>query len=1088
MRNTFLLVSIFACVFSATAQKVQTSYLWHMDQPIYWADKSKDKPESKQFAEESQRLKFSGGNLYIGSSVAHPTNDLQDIFSKADRVQAYQNSPRNAVSSIKDLANAGAQLSISAGLMENIQSLGAKNQWGYGSGWMNGYKEAIGWKTSGNFPRLDVVGFTYDHALSPLVSDRTLVKQIQAHQYASNKYYGYVSKGYWPAECAFTERIIKSLATCGIEWSVVANSHLARTLSDYVHPYNINGNIEAPNKADIVAAKGTNWYEGTIDGRGSRLAAPYCYQAHKAQYIDPATGTAYKIDVVPMCNYISYIDGYSGANVSDISTKIEPYSDASHPSLVLLAHDGDNAWGGGSSYYNEAVTSFTHAAANAGYKPTTIQQFLKDNPVPANDMVHVEDGAWVNADSDWGHPQYINWLWPLYSKTNYRFDPNGWTEDARNWAVITATENYVTMAEDLEGGNLRIEKIADGGTTATNAEKAWHFYFGGLNSGFMYYGKAEDMEVKASMTGNIAIDYAKNVINSKQGVDNTAPSVFIPQRFPYNPGSTGFGPTTGYKKINYSSDFDVWTFAYDVSGLANITLKYRTDKDGINSEQSSQNETYAGGSEVDAWQDIAMTRKPLAADPTADPELNFFILPQAKADLCYAEIKNLKDTLVDYYVEAIDTKGNIFRSPIQHVYVGNGDGNNGGTTGNITWTPTAPTSANTITIVSKDATASSKLHWGVNNWTTAIAAYQPTGTTASTGGAVETPFTLVNGVWQVMLGPFNNPTQAVSKINFVINHGSSWDNNGGSDYLINVSAILTDNPLGQNINKNLLENETYTFVGTDFGFSSPKSNTFKGIRIISLPSSGSLKSGSTSVSVGDLITGSDQFTFTAGSLSASFSFKIIDSGDLESDATYTATFTIGSINPPTVITVSFKKPTEWGTSGVNLWAWTGTNTNLFPSWPGVSMTDNGNGVYSYTFAETVTNVNAIFSKNGSPQTVDISAITASTCYEQSGLSGNKLTVKTVDCTSNIQTYQSLLKMNIYPQPATTRFAIELPNIASNDEFQLNIYDMNGKIVRKESFSGNQFIVDRGTLKSGLYLVRITNEKSGIEFSSKLSLK
>ena len=135
------------------------------------------------------------------------------------------------------------------------------------------------------------------------------------------------------------------------------------------------------------------------------------------------------------------------------------------------------------------------------------------------------------------------------------------------------------MAEDLEGNNLRIQYIADGGSAATNAEKAWHFYFGGLNSGFMYYGKAEDMEVKPSLTGNIAIDYALKVIQANPGTDNTAPSVLIPQRFPYNPGSTGFGPTTGYKKVNYSSDFHVWTYAYDVNGLSSVKLKYRTDKD-----------------------------------------------------------------------------------------------------------------------------------------------------------------------------------------------------------------------------------------------------------------------------------------------------------------------------------------------------------------------------------------------------------------------------------------------------------------------------------------------------------------------------
>lgn len=1083
MKCVSLLLFTF-CFFatSITAQKVHTTYLWHMDQPVYWPDYSKDKPESKQFAEESQRLKFSGGNMYPGSAVAHPTNNLEEIFSKSDRVAAYQGVPRDAVGSIKDLTNAGAQISISGGLMDNIRSLGDKNQWGYGSGWMNGYKEAYGWKTSGGFPRLDVINFSYDHAFSPLVSERTLIKEIKAHQYSALKYYGSTSKGYWPAECGFSEHIIKALVACGIEWSIIPNSHLARTLSDYVHPYGMNGNVDAPNPADIVTATGTNWYDGTIDGRGSRIAAPYCYQAHKAQYIDPATGTPYTIDVVPMCNYISYVDGYSGANVGDVSSHVAAFSDAAHPSIVLLAHDGDNAWGGGSSYYNEAVTSFTHASANAGYEPTTIQQFLKDHPVPANDIVHVEDGAWVNADSDWGHPQFINWLWPLYSKSTWRFDPTGWTEDARNWAVVTATENYVTMAEDLEGGNLRIQYVTEGGASATNAEKAWHFYMGGLNSGFMYYGKAEDMEVKESLTGNIAISYAKKVINANSGVDKTPPTVFIPQRFPYNPGATGWGPTTSYKKVNYPSDFDVWTYAYDVNGLTSVTLKYRTDVDG---KVANDNKTYAGGTGMSAWTELAMTRQPMAADPI-DSELNFFILPDAKADLCYAAITGLKDTLVDYYVEAVDAKGNVYKSPIQHVYVGNGD-NVVNPTGNVTWDPTSPSSANTITITCKNATSASKLHWGVNTWTTANAAYWPTGTVASTGGAVETPFTQVNGNWQVVLGPFNNAAQAVTKINFVINHGSTWDNNGGSDYLINVSAVTNDNPTGKSISQTLAVGASYTFATSDFGFSSPKSNTFKGIKIVSLPSTGTLKSGSSSVAVDQLITDVTQLTFTAASSTASFTYKIVDSADLISDATYTATFTVGTT--PTGITVRFKKPTDWGTAGVSIWAWTGTSTNLFSTWPGVAMTDNGNNVYSYTFDASVTSVNVIFSKAGSPQTVDITGITQSTCYESDGLSGVKVNVKVAtSCTSGLLTPETVLKALVYPQPASDRFVVELPNIADQGNFILSILDLSGREIRRETFSGNRAIIERENLKSGLYILHIIGENSGEQFSSKLSLK
>lgn len=1095
--HRFLLNSLaffFISVYSLSAQKVCTTYLWHMDQPDYWADKSIDKPDSKQYVEESQRLKMNGGNMYPGSTVPHPTNDLQSIFNLADRINAYQFTPHDAVNSIKDLPKSGAQLSISGGLMENLQSLGIKNQWGYSPTWMNAYKEANGWKTSGNFPRLDIVCFSNDHALSPLVSDRTLLKQIKVHQYVANKYYGYTSKGYWPAECAFSERIIKTLVDCGIQWSVIANSHLARTLQDYVHPYNITGNIEAPNPADIVTTKGTNWFSGTIDGRGSVLAAPYCYQAHKAQYVDPSTGTVYKIDVVPMCNYISYLDGYGTHGTSDISTNIEPYSNTTQPSIVLMAHDGDNAWGGGSSYYNESVTSFTHAAASAAYEPTTIQQFLTDYPVPSTDIVHVEDGAWVNADSDWGHPQFIKWLWPLYDASTYTFNPDAWNDDARNWAVITATENYVTMAEDLEGGNLRIQYIADGGTSATNAEKAWHFYFGGLNSGFMYYGEAEDMEVKQSLTGNIAINYAQNVINAHSGVDNTPPSVFIPQRYPYNPGSVGFGPTTSYKKVNYPSDFTVWTYAYDVSGLSSVTLKYRTDLTGSHSATDIQHQTYAGGAKLSSWQDIAMTRRPMAADPTNDSQLNFFILPQAKADLCYASIVGLKDTLVDYYVEAVDTKGNIFRSPIQHVYVSDGTGMNGGISGNVSWTPTTPTTVNSITITCKNATSASFLHWGVNAttssgaWTTPNAVYQPAGTVTSTGGAVETPFTQVNGNWQVTIGPFNNPAQAVSTVNFVINLGSNaWDNNSGSNYLITVSPVATNNPTGQNINKTLTTNQSYTFTTADFGFSSPLSNTFKGIKVLTVPTNGSLVINNTPVTTNQLVTDVTQLVYMASTTSGSFTYQIIDSADLVSDATYTATFTVGNVTK--AITVSFQKPSDWGTSGVYLYAWTGTSTAIAGAWPGTAMTDNGNSWYSYTFASSVSNVNVIFSKNGSPQTVDITGVTQSTCYQSSGLSGSKLTVSTATCpTSEVEVSQSVLKAIVYPQPASSRFVVELPNSGNVEQFTLNILDLNGKILRKEVFRGSNMVVERGSLKAGLYVLQITGEKTGLEFTVKLAIK
>ena len=673
MKNIKLLVIAIFLYSGLLAQKVHTSYLWHMQQPNYWPEKSKNNPNRYQTAFESFNLKQSGDPLNIYSDgKSHPLNKLQEIFGKYDRVKAYQYGPKNSVQRLLGLPNGGAQVNYSGCLIENVNSLADAGVWGYSKGWENNFSEAKNWKTSGGQPRMDLTGFTFHHALAPLISERALRMELKTHKIISNQTFGGAySKGFWPAECSFSERIIKVLVQEGFEWSVIANSHLARTLDDYPLAYGTSGvNIDPPNAADKVATKGVNWWNGQIDGRGGTFAAPYTYQAHKAKYVDPETGEEFKMDVVPMADLLSYQNGFSSMGTEEIDKNIAPFSTEEHPTILLLAHDGDNAWGGGDSYYQESVPSFANAAAAKGYNPTTIQQFLSSYPVPEDDIVKVEDGSWVNAANDWGHPQFINWLWPLYNPSTYRFNPNGWTEDARNWAVITAAENYVLTAEDIDG-NVNPAQVINPSNTASSAEKAWHFFLPSLTSGYMYYGKAIDMEVKQTLAGNIAIEHALNVINNKPEEDTTPPSVFIPQRFPYNPGGKGFGPIYGYKEVQNASDFHVWTFAHDINGLASIELKYRTDNDGKNPTTDNVNDTYSGGQGVSSWSSKSMIQKQFPkGNITNDPEIDLFIVPTAIADLCYAEIKGLSNVLVDYYVEATDTKGNVFKTPIQHVFVG----------------------------------------------------------------------------------------------------------------------------------------------------------------------------------------------------------------------------------------------------------------------------------------------------------------------------------------------------------------------------------------------------------------------------------
>ncbi len=456
-----------------------------------------------------------------------------------------------------------------------------------------------------------------------------------------------------------------------------------------------------------------------------------------------------------------------------------------------MAHDGDNAWGGGFDYYNNSVPGLANAAASQGYTPTTIQQFLTDHPVPANDVVRVEDGSWFNAANDWGHPQFINWIWPMYN-TSYRFDPNGWTEDARNWAVLVAAENRVQMAEDLSNG-INIQKVVHPDANASNAEKAWHHLLPGFTSGYMYYGTSLDMEVKQSLAANIATDFADLVINANPTTDNTAPTVFIPQRFPYNPGGMGYGPIYGYQQVQNSSDFHVWTFAYDVAGIQSAVLKYRTDFDGVNPLSNGENETYAGGIGVSAWQSIPMASRNFpTGNVTGNGDVNFFILPDYMANEYYAEIAGLSDTLVDYYVEVTDNQGNITKTPIQHVYVGPSNAGPGANA--IYWTPSNPTYNDTVTIHVPNPPTSGKLHWGVDGWSQADTNYWPTGTVLfqGTGPAVQSPMNgPTNNELTIQIGPFNHPAQSPTMVDFVINYdNNTWDNNNGQDYHIPIGQPL----------------------------------------------------------------------------------------------------------------------------------------------------------------------------------------------------------------------------------------------------------------------------------------------------------
>jgi hypothetical protein len=469
--------------------------------------------------------------------------------------------------------------------------------------------------------------------------------------------------------------MIPVLAAQGVEWVIVADIHISRACVDY--PYNANqDNCDPPNPADqLNPAQG--YYQSLTISRGVTVKTPppYGYRPHYARYVDAATGEADSIIVVPAANAMSWNEGYGTYGTGEIDA-IAGYNDPTYPMLILLAHDGDNAWSGGYSYYNENVSGFSHAAVSQGYEPTTIAEYLADHPVAPTDVVHVEDGGWVNADGDFGSPQFINWNWPLVDAFGNFDIPNGWAEDERNWAVLTAAQNRVETAEAIIGTEPDPAKIFDPQSGANDLEKAWHHLLSGYESGYMYYGTSLDMEVKATLASNAAVYYADPIISG--GDDVVAPTVWLPQRLPWNPGGKGGGSLWGYPGgdgADMASDFWVWTFVYDVSGVARVDLNYRIDNDGTNPMSNDQNETYAGGGEVGGWQTLSMTQRDFPkGNYHSDPGINFFVLPDYIANEYYIQVTGLSDVLVDYYVEAEDSLGYIKRSPIQHVWIGQATG------------------------------------------------------------------------------------------------------------------------------------------------------------------------------------------------------------------------------------------------------------------------------------------------------------------------------------------------------------------------------------------------------------------------------
>ena len=100
------------------SSNVHVTWLWHLHQPIYWPGQRTWGGDHYEAAWDTIQQQDAGR--------PHPKPEvLRDIFGLADRVNAYQTRPRDALKQLSAaMPTAGAQVSYSGALMENVQSLG----------------------------------------------------------------------------------------------------------------------------------------------------------------------------------------------------------------------------------------------------------------------------------------------------------------------------------------------------------------------------------------------------------------------------------------------------------------------------------------------------------------------------------------------------------------------------------------------------------------------------------------------------------------------------------------------------------------------------------------------------------------------------------------------------------------------------------------------------------------------------------------------------------------------------------------------------------------------------------------------------
>ena len=561
---------------------------------------------------------------------------------------------------------------------------------------------------------------------------------------------------------------------------IVDNGHLFRTVEDFTWS---SASSCRPNKADIRNGSSTNlastWVGLQNVWAPTKVLAPWSYQPHYVRHVDPVSGAVQKLIAVPAGRYEGNENGRGGYGAfkpeNVWGSQIAANNNPAKPMLLLLHSDGDNYGMKNADAWNGQQQAFVDMCnANADFEYTGVQDYLSMYPPNPNDVIHVEPGSWIGIDG--GTPYYEKWL-------SYE-NRDGVMPDMWSWSVLVAAQNRVLTADDIANSYL------SGGRDMNDVEwglgndtaKAWHFYLNGETSCYWYwdYDTANPWDGNPTRACNQANGFAMNVIGDKSG-DNRGPSIFPPQRLPYNPGGKMWNETS-----NAPSDFVVWSFIDDVSDVQSAKLYWRRDLDGLWPISSTENEVFAKGAGVTDWTAVDMTADWWPSKAATVPD------PAYRAQRYQGTIAGQSDCLIDYYVEAVDTRGKTNRSNILHVWVGEQTGGTGGTNvpppniwlrGTHTWPAAVDvTDADPIYV---------NIEAGPSGTVTSVTLgyYLNDNGWIRTNMVANTNWGSVGGQWyNLQLGPF----AAGDVINYYVEATdgttTNWDNNGGANYHIEVAA------------------------------------------------------------------------------------------------------------------------------------------------------------------------------------------------------------------------------------------------------------------------------------------------------------